>query len=144
MIISMHDSTQSADSFFAAVGGEETFNTVVHRFYQQVREDDLIGPMYPVDDWEGAENRLRWFLIQYWGGPTTFSDNRGHPRLRMRHAPFRIGEAEAQRWLELMDNAIDEVDETTLPLPYRQAMRQHMQKVAYMLINAPGASGETN
>lgn len=126
----------SPDSFFAAVGGEDTFTLVVHRFYQQVKEDDLIGPMYPADDWEGAEDRLRWFLMQYWGGPTTFSDNRGHPRLRMRHAPFQIGEKEAQRWLELMDNAIDSVDEQTLPTAYREAMRQHMQKVAYMLINS--------
>lgn len=126
----------SPDSFFAAVGGEETFTLVVHRFYQQVKEDDLIGPMYPADDWEGAEDRLRWFLMQYWGGPTTFSDNRGHPRLRMRHAPFQIGEKEAQRWLDLMDNAIDSVDEQTLPTAYREAMRQHMQKVAHMLINA--------
>ncbi|AKK06753.1 truncated hemoglobin [Corynebacterium mustelae] len=128
---------QTQQSFFDSVGGEETFQLVVHRFYQQVREDDLIGPMYPVDDWEGAEDRLRWFLMQYWGGPQTFSENRGHPRLRMRHAPFEIGEKEAERWLEMMDNAIDSIDEHTLSLSHRAAMREHMQRVAYMLINKP-------
>lgn len=132
----MDPNDRIARSFYEEVGGEETFKTVVHRFYQQVREDDLIGPMYPADDWEGAEQRLRWFLVQYWGGPQEFSAQRGHPRLRMRHAPFVIGEAEAQRWLELMDNAIDSVDEQTLPKAHREAMRQHMQRVAYMLINA--------
>lgn len=126
----------SPDSFFDAVGGEETFNLVVHRFYQQVKEDDLIGPMYPADDWEGAEDRLRWFLMQYWGGPTHFSHHRGHPRLRMRHAHFPIGEKEAERWLEMMDKAIDTIDDTILPTPYREAMREHMQRVAYMLINS--------
>ncbi|MDO5099562.1 MAG: globin [Corynebacterium sp.] len=129
------DHTQQ--SVFDSVGGEETFRLVVHRFYQQVRDDDLIGPMYPVDDWEGAEDRLRWFLMQYWGGPQTFSENRGHPRLRMRHAPFAIGEKEAERWLEMMDNAIDSVDEQTLSPTHRAAMREHMQRVAYMLINKP-------
>lgn len=129
------DPQLAQQTFYEAVGGEDTFREVVHRFYQQVQKDDLIGPMYPADDWDGAEDRLRWFLSQYWGGPQTFSENRGHPRLRMRHARFLIGEAEAQRWLEMMDKAIAEIDEQRLPPAHRAAMREYMQRVAYMLIN---------
>ena len=127
--------TEPATSFYDAVGGEETFSTFVHRFYQQVREDDLIGPMYPHDDWEGAEQRLKWFLAQYWGGPQTFSENRGHPRLRMRHHHFSIGQAERDRWLELMSNAIDTISEDQLDDAHRAALWNHMERVADVLIN---------
>ncbi|HTM85582.1 MAG TPA: globin, partial [Mycobacterium sp.] len=78
-------------SFYDAVSGAETFHAVVSRFYQLVAQDAILRPMYPADDMDGAEDRLRMFLEQYWGGPRTYSDQRGHPRLRMRHAPFRIG-----------------------------------------------------
>lgn len=122
-------------SFYDAVGGESTFRAFVHRFYELVRTDDILGPMYPHDDWEGAEDRLRWFLIQYWGGPQTFSENRGHPRLRMRHAHFPIDQAAADRWLLLMESALDSLDEETLPAAYRAALWDHMQRVADMLIN---------
>lgn len=77
-------------SFYDAVGGAETFQAIVSRFYAQVPEDEILRELYPLDDLEGAEERLRMFLEQYWGGPRTYSDRRGHPRLRMRHAPFRI------------------------------------------------------
>ncbi|MCS4490683.1 MULTISPECIES: globin [unclassified Corynebacterium] len=120
-------------TLYEAVGGNEFFTRVVRRFYHQVRTDDLIGPMYPADDFEGAEERLRTFLAQYWGGPTTYSDNRGHPRLRMRHAPFAIGEVEAKRWLEMMTNALNE--EENLDPTLREAIDSHMTRVAYMLIN---------
>lgn len=125
-------------SLFDAVGGQATFDEVVHRFYLRVRNDDILGPMYPADDWEGAEARLRMFLTQYWGGPTDYSEQRGHPRLRMRHAHFRIDSKAAQRWLDLMDAAIDDVDVEKLGEPQRTAMREHMQRVAYMLINTAG------
>ena len=82
---------------------------LIAAFYQHVRQDDLIGPMYPPDDWEGAEERLRDFLIYRFGGSDKYIQERGHPRLRMRHAPFRIGIAERDRWLELMNRAMDEV-----------------------------------
>ncbi|SQH98880.1 hemoglobin-like protein [Corynebacterium minutissimum] len=75
------------NSVYEAIGGMETFEKLVGGFYAQVRTDDVIGPMYPDQDWAGAEQRLLWFLVQYWGGPQLFSENRGHPRLRMRHAP---------------------------------------------------------
>ena len=86
------------------------FGELVAAFYRRVRADDLLGPMYPPDDWEQAEWRLRAFLDQRFGGPQTYSEQRGHPRLRMRHMPFKIGEAERDRWLELMIASMDEVD----------------------------------
>ena len=122
-------------TLYDLVDGMDTFRRIVAGFYQQVREDDLIGPMYPQDDWDGAEERLLLFLVQYWGGPRTYSQQRGHPRLRMRHHQFPIGAPAAQRWLELMDNSIATIDEETLPTPARAALRQHMEQVAYMLIN---------
>ena len=124
-------------TFYDAVGGEETFRTIVSEFYKQVRDDDILGPMYPADDLAGAEDRLRWFLAQYWGGPETFNEKRGHPRLRMRHAQFHIDEAARDRWLELMANAMETVDEKTLPAEHRAAMWDHMERVAQMLVNEP-------
>ena len=86
--------------------GEAGFDRLITAFYDRVKTDDLIGRMYPSEDWEGAKARLRDFLIQRFGGPTRYSDQRGHPRLRMRHAPFSIGPAERDRWLQLMADAI--------------------------------------
>lgn len=122
-------------SFYEAIGGEETFRAIVHEFYKQIPEDDILGPMYPADDLSGAEDRLRWFLEQYWGGPQTFNAKRGHPRLRMRHAPFAIDEAARDRWLELMARAIATIPREKLPDAYRAAMWEHMERVANMLIN---------
>ena len=122
-------------SLFDAVGGEDIFNRVVHGFYVRMRHDDLIPPMYPSDDWEGAEQRLRLFLMQYWGEPRTYSEQRGHPRLRMRHMPFSIGEAERDRWLEIMSAALAEIPDAELERPYREAMWNHIVQVADMLIN---------
>ena len=122
-------------TFYEAVGGEDTFTQVVHEFYKRVKEDALIGPMYPHDDWEGSEDRLRWFLAQYWGGPQTFSEHRGHPRLRMRHHPFSIGEAERDRWLDMMHEAMDTIPKEQLDDAHRAAMWEHMVKVANILIN---------
>lgn len=79
--------TLQEQTFFEQVGGEETFRRLVHRFYEGVAEDPVLRPMYPEEDLGPAEERFALFLMQYWGGPTTYSDNRGHPRLRMRHAP---------------------------------------------------------
>ena len=103
-------SLPSARTFFDEVGGHETFRTLVARFYAGVRADPVIAPLYPQDDWEGAEVRLRAFLEQYWGGPRTYSEQRGHPRLRMRHAPFAIGEAERDAWLRHMRDAVDSLE----------------------------------
>ncbi|MBC3185018.1 globin [Corynebacterium sp. zg-331] len=124
-------------SLYDALGGE-VFTRLVAGFYRRVRTDDLLGPMYPQDDWEGAEARLRIFLAQYWGGPADYQQQRGHPRLRMRHMPFPIDAATAQRWLDLMEASLDEIEEQELPPAYRHALWEHMTRVAHMLINRPG------
>ncbi|MGI8336333.1 globin [Actinomadura scrupuli] len=96
-------------SLYDAVGGEETFRRLVHRFYQGVAEDPVLRPLYPEEDLGPAEERLRLFLIQYWGGPRTYGERRGHPRLRMRHAPFTVGAVQRDAWLKHMRDALDEV-----------------------------------
>ena len=97
--------TEQPSSLFEAIGGEPMFDRIVTEFYRQIPEDPILGPMYPAEDMAGAEDRLRWFLMQYWGGPQTFNEQRGHPRLRMRHMHFHINPAARERWLVLMGNA---------------------------------------
>lgn len=93
-------------TLFDRVGGQPFFDALVARFYAGVVADPVLGPMYPADDLAGAERRLALFLAQYWGGPTTYSDERGHPRLRMRHARFPVDEAARDAWLALMTDAV--------------------------------------
>jgi hemoglobin len=88
--------------------GEDKIRSMVTAFYRRVRTDDLIGQMYPPDDWDGAEKRLADFIVYRFGGPQTYIVERGHPKLRMRHMPFEIGEAERDRWLALMAQAMNE------------------------------------
>ena len=102
----------SARSFYDEVGGHATFVRLVARFYAGVRADPVLAPLYPQEDWDGAEARLRGFLEQYWGGPTTYSQERGHPRLRMRHAPFAIDEVARDAWLRHMRDAVDSLELT--------------------------------
>jgi hemoglobin len=97
-------------TLYDEVGGEETFRLLVDRFYADVAKDPLLRALYPEDDLGPASERLRMFLIQYWGGPGTYSQLRGHPRLRMRHAPFRIGVAERDAWLGHMAQALDSLE----------------------------------
>ena len=115
--------------------GHDGFQRLVAAFYRRVRQDDLIGPMYPADDWEGAEKRLRDFLIFRFGGPQDYIEQRGHPRLRMRHVPFKIGLAERDRWLSLMDAALDE---TAIPEPAATALREFFAPTADFMRNTPG------
>lgn len=123
------------NSVYEAIGGMPTFRKIVSGFYKQVPEDDILGPMYPDQDFAGAEDRLLWFLAQYWGGPGLFNENRGSPRMRMRHMNYPIDMAAHDRWLKLMKNSLDDIDEETLPMPYRQMIWQHMNQLAGMLIN---------
>lgn len=123
------------NSVYEAIGGMPTFRKIVSGFYKQVPEDDILGPMYPDQDFAGAEDRLLWFLAQYWGGLTLFNENRGSPRMRMRHMNYPIDMAAHDRWLKLMKNSLDDIDEETLPMPYRQMIWQHMNQLAGMLIN---------
>jgi len=96
-------------SFYEAVGGEETFRRLVHSFYAKVAADPELRPVYPSKNLGPAEEHLRLFLMQYWGGPRTYDELRGHPRLRMRHRHFAIGEAERDAWLRHMRAALDEL-----------------------------------
>jgi hemoglobin len=120
------------DSFWAAVGGEDTFRRIVHRFYEQVADDELLRPMYPEEDLGPAEDRLRMFLEQYWGGPTTYSDLRGHPRLRMRHAPFPVSPAARDRWLDLMRVAVSEAGLAPL---HRATLWDYLERAAHAMLN---------
>ena len=119
-------------SFYEAVGGEETFRRIVGRFYAEVAKDEVLRPLYPEEDLGPAEERLRLFLIQYWGGPHTYSDQRGHPRLRMRHVPFTIGPIQRDAWLRCMRIA---VDEERLPEPLRQQLWDYLDMAANSLLN---------
>ena len=125
-------SLPSARTLYEEVGGSATFTRLVARFYAGVRTDPVLAPLYPQDDWDGAETRLRGFLEQYWGGPTTYSQERGHPRLRMRHAPFQVGPAERDAWLLHMRNAVDSLH---LPEPHHSALWEYMERAAYFMVN---------
>lgn len=113
--------------------GEEGFRRLVAAFYRRVPEDGLLGPLYPAEDFEGAERRLFDFLCFRFGGVTRYLEERGHPRLRMRHMPFRIGEAERDRWLELMEEAIRE---TGVPEGSAGALRSFFAQVADFMRNS--------
>src|SRR5690242_6398896 len=125
--------TDEPESFYDAVGGAATFHTIVGRFYELVRDDEILRPLYPEDDLDGAEERLRMFLEQYWGGPRTYSDQRGHPRLRMRHAPFQIGFLERDAWLRCMRIAVDEAG---LDPARRDQLWEYLEMAANSLMNS--------
>lgn len=120
-------------TFYEAAGGHETFQRLVHRFYQGVAEDDELRPMYPEQDLGPAEDRLRLFLEQYWGGPTTYSDTRGHPRLRMRHVPYVITPYMRDLWLKHMRDAVDELE---LDPQLENMLWNYLLQAAHALVNA--------
>jgi hemoglobin len=121
-------------SFYQAVGGEETFSRLVARFYQLVADDPVLRPVYPSRNLKSAEEHLRLFLIQYWGGPGTYSEQRGHPRLRMRHVHFAIGEAERDAWLRNMRTALDELG---LDKARDAQLWDYLVMAAHSLVNQP-------
>ncbi len=125
--------TSPRQSFYVAVGGEPTFRRIVSRFYAEVATDEILRPLYPEEDLGPAEERQTLFLMQYWGGPTTYSDERGHPRLRMRHQPFVIGPAARDAWLRAMRIGIDEAD---VPEPYRTELWDYFVTVAENMMNS--------
>jgi hemoglobin len=114
--------------------GEEGFARLVTAFYNQVPGDDILGPMYPADDMPGAEERLRDFLIGRFGGPQRYIESRGHPRLRMRHMPFKLNQAARDRWVQLMDKALAEA---ALPADATQCLREFFHHMATFMINTP-------
>ena len=120
------------DTVWAQVGGTDTFDRIARAFYRGVREDDVLAPMYPQDDWEGATWRIRAFLEQYWGGPSAYQEERGHPRLRMRHNAFPVTPDAKERWLKHMHQALDEVQ---LPPMHDAAFRDYIERAALALVN---------
>ena len=113
-------------------GGEDFFTALVADFYRGVADDPVLRPMYPEADLGPAERRLRLFLMQYWGGPGTYSEERGHPRLRMRHAPFPVDEQARDRWLAHMRAALDARD---LPPELDEQMWQYLASAAHAMVN---------
>ena len=121
---------------FEAIGGEPTFRRLVGEFYIGVAGDPLLRPMYPEEDLGPAADRLALFLMQYWGGPHTYSQRRGHPRLRMRHADYRVGLAERDAWLRHMRHAVDQLE---LPAEHEQALWEYLERAANFLVNTDEA-----
>lgn len=119
-------------SFYEAVGGHPTFEALIDRFYEGVAEDPLLRPMYPEEDLTGAKDRFRTFLEQYWGGPKTYGEQRGHPRLRMRHAPFPVSPSARDAWLGHMRDAIDSLD---LPPLHADTLWDYMDRAAHSMVN---------
>jgi hemoglobin len=119
-------------SLYELAGGEETFRRLVQRFYSRVADDPILRRVYPEEDLGPATERLTLFLIQYWGGPSTYSEQRGHPRLRLRHQPFVIGESERDAWLGHMTWAVDSLD---LAPAVRKALLDYFETASTAMIN---------
>lgn len=117
---------------YDAVGGEAFFVELVEKFYQGVEADPLLRPLYPENDWKGARRRLHLFLIQYFGGPGTYSEERGHPRLRARHMPYAIGQAERDAWMKHMISSLAEVE---APEIAKEQMSAYFDHVATFMMN---------
>ena len=122
------------DAQIYATIGEAGFERLVGLFYRQVPTDDILGPMYPAHEIGAAEQRLRDFLVGRFGGPQRYIEQRGHPRLRMRHMPFAVNPAARERWLQLMSNALDEVK---FPPDVDALLREFFDGVSAMLVNRP-------
>jgi hemoglobin len=121
-------------SFYEEIGGEAFFADLVSQFYAQVAVDPILRPMYPESDLKAAATRLQWFLEQYWGGPSTYQENRGHPRLRMRHAEFHINLAAHDAWVKAMRTAIDGMQ---MRAEHRDQLWSYLEMAAAAMINQP-------
>lgn len=118
--------------FYNRVGGEPVFEELTREFYKGVAGDPILKPMYPEEDLEPARVRLQLFLEQYWGGPTTYQETRGHPRLRMRHQPFKINPAAKDAWLLHMKNAVDSLSISQLD---RDELWDYLERAAHSMLN---------
>ena len=116
------------------MGGEAFFADLVSQFYARVATNPILRPMYPDEDMKGAAQRLQWFLEQYWGGPTTYGDNRGHPRLRMRHAQFPIDIKARDAWLSCMGAAVDGIEMDPV---MREELWSYLEMAANSMVNQP-------
>ncbi|MGV9193199.1 globin [Microbacterium sp. MC2] len=123
---------ENPTSFYDEIGGHATFVRLVEVFYAGVAEDEVLKPMYPEEDLGPAADRLRMFLEQYWGGPTTYGEQRGHPRLRMRHVPFHVNPDARDRWLKHMRAAVDALDLSPL---HEATMWDYFERAAHAMVN---------
>ena len=121
-------------NFYEKVGGEKFFADFVSQFYAVVATDPILRPMYPDEDMKGAALRLQWFLEQYWGGPSTYQENRGHPRLRMRHGEFAIDSKARDAWLNAMRTAIEGVE---INSELKQELWSYLEMAANSMVNQP-------
>jgi hemoglobin len=135
----MSEERMPVANVFDAAGGETTFRRLVERFYAGVAADPILRPVYPEADLSGATERLTLFLMQYWGGPSTYSRERGHPRLRMRHQPFRIGQRERDAWLGHMKEAVDSLNVSP---NVRKALLDYFETASTAMINSGGDDGD--
>jgi hemoglobin len=122
----------AGETFYDQVGGHETFQKLVDVFYRQVAADPVLKPMYPEEDLGPAAIRLRMFLEQYWGGPATYSQLRGHPRLGMRHVPYKVNPEARDRWLACMRVAVESLQ---LPDLYQETLWDYLDRAAHALVN---------
>ena len=126
-------SAAGEQSFYEAIGGEPTIARIVARFYAGVADDPVLRPLYPDEDLAAAERRFRMFLVQYWGGPSDYSDERGHPRLRMRHAPFEVTHTARERWLHHFRAGLDEA---ALPAELDAEFWAYVERASLFLVNS--------
>lgn len=119
-------------TFFDEVGGHSVFAGIVERFYAAVQTDAILFEMYPKDDIAGAQQRLLMFLEQYWGGPATYSEQRGHPRLRMRHAPFHINPEARDRWLTHMRASVAAAELAPI---HESTLMDYFERAAHAMVN---------
>lgn len=122
----------TGETFYDQIGGHQTFRRLVDAFYRGVASDPVLKPMYPEDDLGPAAERLTLFLEQYWGGPGTYSEQRGHPRLRLRHQPFRVNPDARDRWLTHMRAAVDELDLAPLQV---ETLWSYLERAAFAMVN---------
>ncbi len=138
IMVAMSSSTPP-HTFYDAVGGHDTFVALIQRFYEGVAGDPPLRALYPEDDLGPAEVRFRMFLEQYWGGPTTYGEERGHPRLRMRHAPFAVTADMRDRWLTHMRDAVDSLG---LADDLERELWTYLERAAHFMVNtADDATG---
>ncbi|PYI65785.1 globin [Arthrobacter livingstonensis] len=128
------DESAYADTFYGQIGGHETFKKIIHVFYQGIAADPLLRAMYHEEDLGPAEHRMLMFMEQYWGGPRTYLEERGHPRLRMRHVPFAVTPEARDRWLAAMRKGVDSAELSPL---HEATLWDYLERAAASLVNAP-------
>ena len=126
---------EQGETFYDQIGGYDTIATIVEKFYEGVATDEVLRPLYPEEDLGPATERFTLFLVQYWGGPTTYSDERGHPRLRARHAPYKVNPEARDRWLAHMRVAVDSLG--LAPLHHAE-LWDYLERAAHAMVNSAG------